>query len=297
VEEGIARPVLIARPERIRELAEELSLPEEGLEIYDFMADEETMARYAAEYHDGRQRRGVTGAEARRRMRNSVYVAAMMVREGRADGLVAGQDMHYPETIRPCLEILGTAEGVRHVAGLYMMVLENRLLFFADTTVNIDPDAETLAEIAVLSARFVRRLGMMPRVAMVSFSNFGSNNHPLATRVRKATALARELAPELAIDGEMQADTALVPGILERDFPFHRLGGPANVLVFPNLDAANAAFKLMARAGRAEAFGPILLGMAASAHVLQRGSEAADIANLTAIAVVDAQERDAEAAG
>jgi malate dehydrogenase (oxaloacetate-decarboxylating)(NADP+) len=296
-EEGIARPILLARPERVRETLEALSLPEEGLEIYDFMADEETMTRYAAEYHDGRQRRGITEAEARRRMRNSVYVAAMMVREGRADGLVAGQDMHYPETIRPCLEILGTAEGVRHVAGLYMMVLENRLLFFADTTVNIDPDAETLAEIAVLSARFVRRLGMTPRVAMLSFSNFGSNSHPLASRVREATALARERAPDLAIDGEMQADTALIPEILERDFPFHRLGGPANVLVFPNLDAANAAFKLMARVGRAEAFGPILLGMASSAHVLQRGSEAADIANLTAIAVVDAQERDAEADG
>jgi malate dehydrogenase (oxaloacetate-decarboxylating)(NADP+) len=214
----------------------------------------------------------------------------MMVREGEADGLVAGEDLHYPETIRPALEAIGTAAGVRHVAGLYMMVLEQEMLFFADTTVNIDPDAETLAEIATLSAAFVRRLGLEPRVAMLSFSNFGSVRHPQSDKVRRAAELVRSIEPGLEIDGEMQADTALVDELRKEMYPFSTLRNRPNVLIFPDLNSANIAYKLMARVGRAEAFGPILLGMSHPVHVLQRAAEAADIANLTAVAVVDAQE-------
>jgi malate dehydrogenase (oxaloacetate-decarboxylating)(NADP+) len=177
-----------------------------------------------------------------------------------------------------------------------MMVLPNDILFFADTTVNIDPDAETLAEIALLSARFVERIGIEPHVAMLSFSNFGSARHPASEKVRRAVERVKARAPTLIVDGEMQADTAVVAELLQERYPFSKLKGAANVLIFPSLDAANIAYKLLARVGSSvEAIGPILLGMARPVHVLQRDSEAADIVNLTAIAVVDAENRAAPA--
>ena len=212
----------------------------------------------------------------------------MMLAEGDADGLVAGEDATYPDTLRPALEVVGTAPHVNHVAGLYMMILQQDLMFFADTTVNIDPDAETLAEIALLSAAFVKRLGIEPRIAMLSFSNFGSSRHPQTDKVRAAVEIVKRRAPDLVVDGEMQADTAVVPEILEHSFQFSTLNQPANVLIFPDLDAANICYKLLARLGGAEAIGPILLGMARPVHILQRGSQAADILNLAAIATVDA---------
>jgi malate dehydrogenase (oxaloacetate-decarboxylating)(NADP+) len=177
------------------------------------------------------------------------------------------------------------------VAGLYMMVLQHDLVFFADTTVNIDPDAATLAEITLLSAQFVRKLGIEPHVGLLSFSNFGSARHPQSDKVRDAVRLAKIADPTLIVDGEMQADTAVVEATLQKTFPFSTLQEQANVLIFPDLNAANIAYKLLWRLGGAEAIGPILLGMARPVHVLQRGSEAADIVNLTAIAVVDAQQR------
>jgi malate dehydrogenase (oxaloacetate-decarboxylating)(NADP+) len=212
-----------------------------------------------------------------------------MVLEGDADGLIAGEDVSYPETIRPALEVIGVAPGVKHVAGLYMMILQHDLMFFADTTVNIDPDAETLAEIALLSAEFVRGLGIDPRIAMLSFSNFGSARHPQSEKVLRAVERVKSLAPDLVVDGEMQADAAVVPEILSKTFPFSTLQERANILIFPDLNSANISYKLLARLGGAEAIGPILLGMDKPVHVLQRGSTAADIVNLTAIAVVDAQ--------
>ncbi|HKJ93421.1 MAG TPA: phosphate acyltransferase, partial [Longimicrobiales bacterium] len=236
-------------------------------------------------------RKGITKAEARARINKAIYYGSMMVREGDADGLVAGVDSHYPETIRPALEVVGTAHGVRHVAGLYMMILQNDLLFFADTTVNIEPDVAALAEIAVLSASFVERLALEPRLAMLSFSNFGSTRHPNAEKVMEAVERVREMRPDLMIDGEMQADTAVVAEILQGTYPFSTLKQPANVLIFPDLGAANIAYKLMARIGGAEAVGPILLGMDRPIHVLQRGSAAQDVVNLTAIAVEDAKQR------
>jgi malate dehydrogenase (oxaloacetate-decarboxylating)(NADP+) len=290
-EEGIAHPLLVGRPLRIRQKAEELGISLEGMVLVDPAADEERKERYAQEFFNRRQRKGVTLAEARERMRQPMYFGCMMVREGDADGLVAGEDMYYPDTLRPALETIGTAPGVTHVAGLYLMVLEKELRFFADTTVNIDPDAETLAEIAALSAGMVRRLGIEPAIAMLSFSNFGSVRHPASDKVREAVRIVKEKYPFLKVEGEMQADTAVMDEWRQEHYPFSELTGSANVLIFPDLDSANIAYKLLARIGGAEAIGPVLMGMARPVHVLQRGSTAADILSLTALAVVDAQER------
>jgi malate dehydrogenase (oxaloacetate-decarboxylating)(NADP+) len=288
--EGIARPILLGRPEVILDRAAHLGVSVEGAEIVPFRSDDARAERYAQEFFRRRQRKGATLAQARERMREPVFFGCMMVLEGDADGLLAGEDMYYPETIRPALETIGTAPGVRRVAGLYMMVLEREMVFFADTTVNIDPDAQTLAETALLAADFVRRLGLEPRVAMLSFSNFGSVRSPASDKVRAATGIVKQRAPGLEIDGEMQADTAALDDFRLANYPFTSLRGRPNVYIFPNLDAANAAYKLMWRMGGAEAFGPILLGMRHPIHVLQRGSEAVDVLNLTALAVVDAQE-------
>jgi malate dehydrogenase (oxaloacetate-decarboxylating)(NADP+) len=291
VQEGIAKPILLGRAERIRARAEALAISLSGVEVVDRLGDEERLERYAQRLWERRQRKGMTLADARGEVRRSVTFGCMMVREGEADGLVAGEDMYYPETIRPALQAVGTAPGVTHVAGLYMMVLEREILFFADTTVNIDPDAETLAEIARLAAGFVRWLGIEPRVAMLSFSNFGSVLHPQSDKVRRATELVKAADPSLQVDGEMQVENAVVPELREKVYPFSSLDGAANVLIFPDLNSANIAYKLMARLGGAEAFGPILLGIAHPIHVLQRGSEAVEVANLTSLAVVDAQSR------
>ena len=291
VEERIANPVLLGRIERIRARAEALHVDLSGIKIVEHWTDADLRERYAQKLHRLRQRKGVTLENAREIIRDATYFGCMMVREGDADGLIAGQEVAYPETIRPALEVIGTIATGKHVAGLYMMVLENDLLFFADTTVNIDPDPSTLAEIAVLSANFVRNLGIEPHVAMLSFSNFGSARDPKSDKVRDAVRLAKLADPMLMIDGEMQADTAVVEEILLKSYPFSTLQEKANVLIFPDLNSANIAYKLVWRVGGAEAIGPILLGMARPVHVLQRGSEAADIVNLTAIAVVDAQQR------
>jgi len=290
--EGIVRrPVLLGRPDRIRRSAQELHVDLDGIEVVDPGSDDGPKERYAQRLYERRQRKGVTLAEAREWLEEPHYFGYMMVAEGDADGAVAGIESHYPETIRPALQVVGTDSAVKHVAGLYMMVLQHDLVFFADTTVNIEPDAETLAEIALLSADFVKRLGIDPRIAMLSFSNFGSTRHPDADKVRQAVQRVRQARPDLKVDGEMQADTAVVEEILRTRYPFCALDGPANVLIFPDLNAANVAYKLMARLGGAEAIGPILLGMGRPVHVLQRGSEAADVLNLTALAVVDAHRR------
>ena len=290
-EEEIAHPIVLGREARIRARAEALGLALDRVEIVDPALDPDRRERYAWKYHQQRQRKGVTLEEARGRVQRPIYHACMMVAEGDADGLIAGQEAYYPETIRPALEVIGTARDATKVAGLYMMVLPHDVLFFADTTVNIDPDAETLAEIAVNSARFVQRLGVEPHVALLSFSNFGSARHPAAEKVRRAVERVKARAPDLVVDGEMQADTAVVGDVLRERYAFSRLKSAANVLIFPNLDSANIAYKLLARVGGVEAIGPILLGMARPVHVLQRESEAAEIVNLTAIAVVDAQIR------
>jgi malate dehydrogenase (oxaloacetate-decarboxylating)(NADP+) len=290
-DEGIVQAVLLGREDRIRRTAEELHVKLDGVEILDPAEHPELQERYARKLHELRRRKGITLVEARERIRLPRYFGFMMVATGDADGAVAGIESHYPDIIRPALEVVGTDPSVSHVAGLYMVVLQNDIMFFADTTVNIAPDAATLAEIAQLSAGFVRGLGIEPRIAMLSFSNFGSARHPQSDEVRRAVALVHAAQPELKIDGEMQADTAVVEEILSTRYPFNSLGGAANVLIFPELSSANIAYKLMDRIGGAETIGPVLLGMARPIHLLQRGCEAGDVLNLTAIAVVDAQSR------
>ena len=289
VQDGVAVPVLVGRPSQIRSRAEALGLSLEGMEIVNPSDEEEKRERYAQALHQRRLRRGTTLADARDRMHRALNFASMMVKEGDADAMVAGMESTYPETIRPALRWVGPAEGVRRVAGLYMVALpDRRLLFFADTTVNIDPDVETVAEIALLSANFVRGLQMEPRVALLSFSNFGSAPHPFSEKMAKAVERVRELDPTLEVDGEMQADTAVNPGIMQEFFPFSRLKSTANVLIFPNLGAANTSYKLVQQLGGAEVIGPIILGMAKPVYALQRGTTIQDAVNLITIASVEA---------
>ncbi len=289
VDEGIARPVLLGNPERIRSAAEELGIALEQIEIIDPLQSPK-FEEYAQELYQLRQRKGVTISEARTLMRNPTVYGAMMVRKGDADALIAGVTQHYPDTIRPALQIIQMRDGVSRVSGLFMMILKDKVYFFADTTVNIEPTAEELAEIAICAAEVARRFHIEPRIAMLSFSNFGSAKHRFVEKVRRATELVRERAPELMVDGEMQADTAVVPELIEEHYPFSTLKGGANVLIFPDLQSANIAYKLVQRLGGAEAIGPILMGMRKPVHVLQRGCEVKDIVNIAAIAVVDAQE-------
>jgi malate dehydrogenase (oxaloacetate-decarboxylating)(NADP+) len=288
-DEGIARPILLGDLDTIRRQADDASLTLEDIELVNprTASDREELAQ---ELWQLRQRRGITLREAKARVLDPMYYGLLMLRAGRADALVAGEEIDYPDAVRPALEVIGAEPGRKHVSGIYMMIFRQQTFFFADTTVNIEPDAQTLAEIATATARFVTRLGVEPRVAMLSFSNFGSVKHPAAAKVQQAVALLHEREPELQVDGEMQADTAVVERILTRVYPFAKLRGPANVLIFPDLDAANIAYKLLARLGQAQAIGPILVGMDRPVHVLQRLSEVPDIVNMAVIAAVDALE-------
>jgi malate dehydrogenase (oxaloacetate-decarboxylating)(NADP+) len=288
LEEGIARPILLGRKTVIESKLKELDLGELHAEIIE-PALSPRLDAYVEEFFRLRQRKGVTRSEARDLLLNNNYYGAMMVHMGDADGFLAGVAQHYPDTIRPALQVIGMRPDVHRVSGLYVIVTKREIYFFADTTVNIEPTAEELAEIALLAASTAREFDIEPRVAMLSFSNFGSTKHPLTEKVQRATELVKQKAPNLMVDGEMQADTAVVPEIIEHDYPFSALKGGANVLIFPDLDAGNIAYKLMMRIGEAEALGPLLMGMTKPVHVLQRGCEVEDIVNMAAIAVVHAQ--------
>jgi len=288
-DDGIARPILLGDLDAIRRQADEGALTLEDIELVNprTAADRDELAQ---ELWQRRQRRGITLREAQDRVRDPMYYGLLMLRAGRADALVAGEEIDYPDAVRPALEVIGAEPGRKHVSGIYMMIFHQQTFFFADTTVNIEPDAETLAEIASATAQFVTRLGVEPRIAMLSFSNFGSVKHPAAAKVQQAVALLHAREPNLQVDGEMQADTAVVERILHRVYPFAKLRSPANVLIFPSLDAANIAYKLLDRLGQAQAIGPILVGMDRPVHVLQRLSEVPDIVNMAVIAAVDALE-------
>jgi len=288
VEENIAHPILLGRPAVIENKFQELGLGKVDVEIIEPVRSTR-LSTYVDEFFRLRQRYGITRTEARDWMVNNNYFGAMMVHLGDADGFIAGVSQHYPDTIRPALQIIRPRKGVERVSGLYVIATKKDVYFFADTTVNIEPTAEQLAEIAILSAEVARWFNVEPRVAMLSFSNFGSTRHPLADKVRRATALVRAKAEGLIVDGEMQADTAIVPELVTEDYPFSKVRGDANVLIFPSLEAGNVAYKLMMRMGGAEALGPILMGMAKPVHVLARGSGVEEIVNMAAIAVVHAQ--------
>ncbi len=288
-DEGSAVPVLIGDTAEITAAAHGLGIALDGMQVVD--PDESpNLPAYATRLWQRRQRRGVTEGEARRRMRLPAYFGAAMVAAGDADALVVGENQHYPDAIKPAMRVIGAEPG-KAVAGIYMMVFQHETIFLADCTVNIDPDSQRLKEIALATSTFVRNLGIEPHIAMLSFSNFGSVKHPASRKVWEAVAALHQQYPQLMVDGEMQADTALVEAVLKRYYPGSRLAGKANVLIFPELAGANICYKLLSQLGGAQAIGPILVGMAGPVHVLQRGSDVDAIVNLAVIAAVDAQER------
>ena len=286
VEEGIARPILLGDPTVMRERAAALSLTLDGVELVHPTASA-LRGAYAEQYYRQRCRRGRTLQDCGSLMAQPRVYGPMMVRMGDADTVLGGVTMHYPQAIRPFIRVLGTTHPDGIVAGMYMLVFKDDVFFFADCTVNVRPDAEQLASIALMTAAHVRALGYEPRVAMLSFSNFGSVKHPDSIKVRQATERVRAQAPNLIVDGEMQAEAAVVPLVLADRYPFSTLRGGANVLIFPDLGAANIAYKLCATLGGAHATGPILMGLRRSAHVLSMGCGVEDIVNMAAIAVAE----------
>jgi malate dehydrogenase (oxaloacetate-decarboxylating)(NADP+) len=287
-EEGIATPILIGRQEIIAEKISQL-----GIEFTPKVTDPvnfESLEKYAEAYFDLRKRKGMNKRDAAKRIHDPNVLGTMMVKMGEADAFVSGLTYEYPDVIRPALQIHHTVKGAPRAAGVYIMIIGDRTYFFTDATVNIDPTAEDLAAIACLAANFAKQMEVEPRVAFLSFSNFGSTPHPMSSKVSKAVELVKASCPDFPVDGEMQADTAVVPEIIDARFPFSMVKD-ANVLVFPSLESANIAYKLLARLGNAKAIGPILLGLGAPIHVLQTGDEVNDIVQIAAVAVMDAANR------
>jgi malate dehydrogenase (oxaloacetate-decarboxylating)(NADP+) len=284
-DEKICRPILLGRPDVVRARAQELMLDLSQADII-WPGDSPHLEAYVEAYWLKRRRKGMTRYTAKKAMaRERRVFGMMMVDQGHADGVVSGINSSYPETIRPALQIIGLRQGARRAAGMYMLLKGHDVLFCADTTVNVCPDAETLAEIAISTADTVRDLGIEPRVAMLSFSNFGSTlGEASPKRVAEATAIVKRLRPELMIDGEMQADVALTPSLRE-DWAFSDLEGAANVLIFPDLDAGNIAYKLLGAFGGAQQVGPILLGMRRPVTVLSQNSSVETIVHMAAITV------------
>jgi malate dehydrogenase (oxaloacetate-decarboxylating)(NADP+) len=292
-DDGIGTPVLIGRASVIDGQLKTLGLDYKP-EIIDPL-NFKRLDEYAKAYHELRQRKGLSLTDARKKVSDPNVLGALMVKMGDADVCVSGLTYDYPAVIRPALEIHHTAPSITRAAGVYIMIVEDRVYLFTDATVNIEPTAEDLAEIACLAADYATKLELDPRVAFLSFSNFGSTPHPLSDKVRKAVELTKARRPDLKVDGEMQADTAVVPELMEERYPFSAVKD-ANVLVFPSLEAANIAYKLMARLGNAKAIGPILLGVGAPVHVLQTGDEVSNIVQIAAVAVMDAMGRGGEKA-
>jgi malate dehydrogenase (oxaloacetate-decarboxylating)(NADP+) len=289
IDDGIASPILLGREEEIRAAAQRLGHELEGVTIVDPLRSARFDA-YAEEYLRLRARRGVTPDLARARLSDPVYFAALMVHLGDADMLIGGAATHYAESMRKVLEVIGPAPGVRRTASLHVVLKPKTTYFMGDCAVNIAPEAEDLAEIALLSAGMVRSLGIEPRVAMLSFSNYGGTEHPLARKVRRATAIARERAPDLIVDGEIQLFTALDDATRRRYFPYSELHQSANVLIFPDLQSGTLALHMLQKLGEAVAVGPVLTGTRRPFHILQHGSSAEDLVNVAVIGVVQAAE-------
>ena len=287
IQERICFPILLGRSHEIAAAKEALGLEFECEEI-DPREDPRRRTVYTEALQKKRGRKGVTITDAKRMLKSRVWFGAMMVELGDADGIIGGISRDYPEFLKPCLATIGMAEDAHRVVGTYMMTIKGQLMFIGDATINIYPDVRTLAEIAVQTAKVARRFGIEPRVALLSFSNFGSSSQYRSERIEDSIEAARELDPSLIIDGPMQADTALIPSIQEQ-YPFMTLGGPANVLICPNLAAANISYKLLQRLGDAEMTGPILEGMAKPVHVLQREDGVRDVVHMAAICALDAQ--------
>lgn len=290
IDQNIARPVLIGSKEKIECLARAHGLDIMGAVTIVEPQHSPHLESYTNEFFSLRQRKGITLREAQQLMLSPFYFGAMMVRRGDADGLIGGVTAHYQETIRLALQVIGMKEKTARVCGMHVVVTRKQMYFFADTTVNVTPNAEELADIALKTAAAVRHFDITPRVAMLSFSDFGSTDRPESEKVRLAVEIVKRRNPELMIDGEMQAITAVVPELIESSFPFSTLKGGANVLIFPNLDAAHISYQLMGLIGEAEVIGPILMGMAKAVHVLERGAEVNDVVNITAVCAVESVE-------
>lgn len=295
VEERICAPIVLGRVSVIEALAAEHHIDLSNVELVNPMKDKRRFI-YEEKFFALRARRGVNHAAARRMMQRTISFGLMMTHEADADGLVAGISMSYPDVIRPALQTVGRDQRFSRVAGLYVMMPKSGGVYFlADTTVNIDPTAEEVAEIGLMAAKTAARFGATPRLAMLSFSNFGDSKHPSAVKMRKAAQLLKSEHPGIIVDGEMHADMAVVPDLLTGAYPFSDLAGQgANVLIFPNIDAGNIAYKLLMRIGECEAIGPILMGMNKPVHVLQNTSQVQDIVNMTAITVTEAWDNQGE---
>ncbi|WP_100614125.1 NADP-dependent malic enzyme [Confluentibacter citreus] len=293
-DEGIAIPILLGRRETIQKLMAEIEF-DADIQIIDPKSDEEEARKnkYAKVYWEQRKRKGVTLYSAQRIMRERNYFAAMMVNEGDADAIISGYSLSYPSVVKPMMELIGLAKGAKRVATTNIMMTQRGPLFLSDTSINIDPPAEDLVKIAQMTARIVRMFGLEPVMAMTTFSNFGSSPSPRTTKVRDAVAILHETNPELLVDGELQIDFALNSDMLEKSFPFSKLvGQKVNTLIFPNLESANITYKLLKELNKAESIGPIMMGMRKPVHILQLGASVDEIVNMTAISVIDAQQKE-----
>jgi malate dehydrogenase (oxaloacetate-decarboxylating)(NADP+) len=289
---GTAKPVLLGPKAKIERIIEEYQLELGGAEIIDIIADSSGREEYAQKLYDMRMRRGWTLAECRSKIKSREYYGNMMLKEGRVDALISGLTVKYPTALRPILRIIGTEEGLSKAAGMYTLLTKRGPMFFADTTINLDPTVEEIIQMVLNVADTVRRTNIEPKVALLSYSNFGSSNGPDARKMAQASKILRKEHPELIVDGEIQANFALNPDLLEESFPFSDLvGHRANVFIFPNLAAGNITYKMLQSFGAAEAIGPMLIGTQKSAHVLQLGASVREIVNMATLAAVGARTR------
>jgi len=291
MEENLATPVLLGDRAKIEALLEQQGVSEHTIEIVDPEQENERIEHYAEEFFKKKQRKGITLPYARDMIRRDTgYFGAMMLAAGDVDSMVYGQSLPYPYAVRRVLHCIGKSSENKTVASVYMMVFKNRTVFFADTAVNIDPTDQQLAEIGIAVADFVKEFDITPKVAMLSYSNFGSSTTPSAAKVARATALIKEMAPDLEVDGEMQANMAFNTELRDELFPFSALTGEPNILIFPDLNAANIAYKLFMRLAEVDTIGPILVGLKKSAHIIERGSDPDNIFNLTTLAALKARQ-------
>lgn len=295
-EDGIAKPILLGQPTYIKDIADEFSVDLSGVEILDTRSEEglKMGQDFAKVYFEKRQRKGVTMNDALHDMRNRNYFGAMLVDQGHADAMVSGITKNYATPIKPALQIIGMQEDVRKAAGMYIVTTKRGTFFFADTTVNINPSAEDLVDITLITAQAIRSFGIVPRIGMLCYSNFGSRKDPSPNKVRQAVEILHREHPDLMVDGEIQANFAVNNELMKEQFPFSKLvDKQVNTLIFPNLSSGNIAYKLMQELGGAEVIGPVLLGMKKPMHVLPLGCSVSEIINLATIAVVDAQSKEA----
>lgn len=291
-DDGIAKPIVLGSRKKIEELVDKYALSLEGIEIEDMTEHPERNSEFKDLYYEARKRRGTSEYEAGKNMITRGYYGSMMVKTGMADALLTGLSLKYPSAIKPIFEIIGRKKGVKKAAGVYIILTKDGPLFLADTTINADPSVDDIVEIIENTAEAIRKLGLTPKIAILSYSNFGSNKGRIPDRMVAATKLIREKYPDLIVDGEMQANFAMNNKLLEEMFPFSTLvGNKPNALIFPDLASGNIAYKLLQSYGSAEAIGPLLVGLDKSAHVLQMGSSVREIVNMASIAAVDAQQR------